>query len=98
MRVTEIQTDMKPREKYIIHTNVKMLVRDVIHPLYRKVKINNPGLHKSYNNNSNNTFYQLQNTQGTINIKKKHYFSKPYLIDNSNVLKHYSNVPFLSDA
>lgn len=87
MRVTEIQTDMKPQEKYIIHTNVKILVHDVIHPLCRKVKINNPGLHKSYNNNnSNNILYQLQNTQGTINIKKKHYFSKPYLIDNSNVL------------
>lgn len=33
-----------------------MLVDDVIHLFYRKFKINNPGLHKSYNN-SNNIFY-----------------------------------------
>lgn len=32
----------------MIHINMKMLVNNVIQPVYRKVKINNPGLHKSY--------------------------------------------------
>ena len=62
-----------------------MLVGDVIQLFYRKFKINNPGLHKSYN--SNNIFYQLHNTQITIKwIYKKNYFSKSYLTDYSNVL------------
>lgn len=76
VRVRETQTVLKELGNCITHINMKMLVDNVVHPGYGKVKlIIDYCLNHS---NNNNTSYQLYKTQSAIKILIRTIISTNY--------------------